>query len=47
MFSIMLDPQFKHLYVMKNYVGHRNIIRPIVKYDLKVVIAFFMNFFIN
>jgi hypothetical protein len=41
----MLDPQFRHLCVMKNYVGCRNIIRLIVKYDLKVIIAIFMNFF--
>jgi hypothetical protein len=30
---------------MKNYVGCRNIIRLIVKYDLKVIVAIFMNFF--
>ncbi len=41
----MLDPQFRHLCVMKNYVGCRNIIRLIVKYDLKVIVAIFMNFF--
>lgn len=40
----MLDPQFRHLCVMKNHVGCRNIIRLIVKYDLKVIIAIFMIF---
>jgi hypothetical protein len=47
LFSIMLDPQFKHLCVMKNYVGCKNTICFIVKYDLKVVIAIFMIFFNN
>jgi hypothetical protein len=44
MFSIILDHQFKHLCVIKNYVGRMNTIHFIVKYDLKVVIAIFMNF---
>jgi hypothetical protein len=47
MFSIILDHQFKHLCVIKNYVGRMNTIHFIVKYDLKVIIALFMNFFIN
>jgi hypothetical protein len=45
MFAIMLDPWFKHLHVVENYVDHKNTISLVSKYDVKVVIPFLMNHF--
>ncbi len=42
MFAIMLDLQFKHLRVVKNYVGQGNVIRLAYEYNAKVVIPFHM-----
>jgi len=38
----MLDPWFKHLYVVENYVGWGNIICLACEYDVKGVIPFLM-----
>jgi hypothetical protein len=42
MFAIMLDPWFKSLQVVEVLVGHGNAIRFAFKYDLKVMIPFFI-----
>ncbi len=38
MFAIMLDPCFKTLRIVKNYVGHGVVIHFVSKYDAKVMI---------
>jgi len=42
MFAIMLDPWFKHLHVVENYVGQRNVIYLAFEYDVKAVIPLLM-----
>ncbi len=41
----MLDPWFKSLWIVENLVGCQDVIRLVPKYDLKVVIPFFMTCF--
>jgi hypothetical protein len=38
MLAKMLDFLFKHLHVVKNYVGHRNIVHLATEYDVKEII---------
>ncbi len=45
MFALMLDPHFKFLRVLKNYVGWGNVICLVTKYDAKVVIPLLMIIF--
>jgi hypothetical protein len=35
MFALILDPCFKSLWVVENYVGHGNIIHLVVEYDVR------------
>jgi hypothetical protein len=42
MIAIMLDPKFKHLCVMENYVSWRNTICLASKYDVKGIIPLLM-----
>jgi hypothetical protein len=35
-----LDPHFKSLQVLENYVRHKNIIHLVIEYDVKEVICF-------
>ncbi len=44
MLALMLDPHYKSLQVVENYVGCGNAIRLAFEYDLKKVIPFMMNF---
>jgi hypothetical protein len=36
----MLDPYFKSLQVVENYVGCKNVVHVVVEYDLEKVIPF-------
>jgi hypothetical protein len=40
----MLDPLYKSLQVVENYVGHGNAIRLALKYDMKEVNPLLMTF---
>jgi hypothetical protein len=42
MLALMLDPHFKSLWVVENFVGHGNVIHLITKYDVKEVIPLLM-----
>ncbi len=42
MMAIMLDPRFKFPHIMEYLVRSGNIIQLVFKYDVKVVIPFFM-----
>jgi len=41
-FAIMLDPHFRFLWVVENYVGFGETIRLAFEYDAKIVIPFLM-----
>jgi hypothetical protein len=45
MFALMLDPRFKFLWALENYVGWGNVIYLAIKYDAKVVIHLLMIIF--
>jgi hypothetical protein len=45
MLILMLNPHFKSLWVVQNYVGHKNAICFIAKYDAKENIPFLMIIF--
>ncbi len=45
MFTLMLDPRFKSLRVVENYVGHGACIHLATKYDANVVIPLLMTMF--
>jgi len=45
MLTLMLDPRFKSLRVVENYVGHGNCICLIVEYDANVIIPLLMTMF--
>jgi hypothetical protein len=45
MFVIMLDPHFKSLRIMENYVGHGETICLASKYDVKIIIPLLMTCF--
>jgi hypothetical protein len=45
MIAIMLDPCFKSLQVVENYVGHGKIIHLAFKYDIKTMIPLLMTSF--
>jgi hypothetical protein len=38
MLALMLDPCFKSLWVVENYVGHKNAIHLTIEYDMKKII---------
>jgi hypothetical protein len=42
MIPIMLDPCFKYLQVVENYVGHGKVINLAFKYDAKTMIPLLM-----
>jgi hypothetical protein len=45
MLALMLDPCFKTLQVVENYVGRENVIHLLVEYDVKEIIPFLMTIF--
>ncbi len=45
MLAIMLDPHFKYLWIIENYVGHGATICFGFEYDAKVVIPLLMAYF--
>ncbi len=45
MLAIMLDPHFKYLWIIENYVGHGATICFAFEYDAKVVIPLLMAYF--
>jgi hypothetical protein len=45
MLALMLDPRFKSLRVVENYVGHGACSGLVVKYDVNSVIPFLMTMF--
>jgi len=45
MLTLMLDPRFKSLRVVENYVGHGACIHFIIEYDANEVIPFLMTMF--
>jgi hypothetical protein len=53
MFTLVLDPQFKSLDILKAFVGKANVIHMVVEYDIKslmplLVVTFkFLNFNVN
>jgi hypothetical protein len=42
MLTLMLDPRFKYLRVVENYVGHEACIRLVAEYDGNIIIPFLM-----
>jgi hypothetical protein len=40
MLALILDPPFKSLWVVENYVRHKNAIRFTIEYDVKKIIPF-------
>jgi hypothetical protein len=45
MFTLMLDPRFKYLKVVENYVGHGFRIHLVVEYDANAIIPLLMTMF--
>jgi len=45
MLALMLEPCFKSLRVVESFVGHGNVIRITIEYDVKEVIFFLMTLF--
>jgi hypothetical protein len=45
MLALMLDPCYKSLWVVENYVGRGNAIRLACEYDMKKFISFMMTIF--
>ncbi len=45
MFTLMLDPRFKYLKVVENYVGHGACICLATKYDANAIILLLMTMF--